>query len=142
MTTQVLGALRAKRLEIAAQVHDTEAKLAKLRAALANLDAAANLLTPGHPDEIPRRRAYRHTKYFGHNELSRLTLTALREAKGRLTAVEIAAYAVKAKDLPVSATETVTQKVLTILNKLGKKGEIVKSGTTRNAQWAVVALYP
>jgi hypothetical protein len=137
MTTHVIAALREKRAEVSAQIHDTEKKLAKLRAALANLDAAANLLTPGHPDELPKRRSYRRTKYFGHSELGRLTLAALREAKGPLTAVEIAAYAVKAKDLPTSAIEAVTQKVLTILTKLGKKSEIVKSGATRNAQWAV-----
>jgi hypothetical protein len=38
--THVTSALRAKRVEIAAHVHDTEKKLAKLRASLANLDAA------------------------------------------------------------------------------------------------------
>src|SRR5271170_4473926 len=117
MSDHVLSALRAKRLEVAAHVHDMEKKLAKLRAALANLDAAASLLTPGHPDEIPKRRVYRRTKYFGHSELGRLTLAALREAKGPLTAIEIAAYAVKAKDLPASAAEAVAQKVLTILSK-------------------------
>jgi len=39
----VVSAIEAKRVEIAAQVQDTERKLAKLRAALANLDAAAVL---------------------------------------------------------------------------------------------------
>jgi hypothetical protein len=34
----------AKRDQISTQVHDTEKKLAKLRAALANLDAALNCL--------------------------------------------------------------------------------------------------
>jgi hypothetical protein len=51
--THVIAALRAKRLEIAAHVHDTEKKLAKLRSSLANLDAAMNLLTPGHPRRNP-----------------------------------------------------------------------------------------
>lgn len=72
--THVISALRAKRLEIAANVHDTEKKLAKLRASLANLDAAMNLLTPDHPDAIPPRRAYRRTKYFARNELARMAL--------------------------------------------------------------------
>jgi len=78
----VISALRARRLDIAAQLHDTEKKVSKLRAALANLDAAMILLTPDHPDGIPKRRDYRRTKYFDRKELPRLALDALREAKG------------------------------------------------------------
>ncbi len=62
--THVILALRAERLEIAAHVYDIEKKLAKLRNSLANLDAAMNLLMPGHPDAEPPRRGYRRTKYF------------------------------------------------------------------------------
>lgn len=40
MDEHVLAVLRAKRTESAGQVHDTEKKLAKLRGALANLDAS------------------------------------------------------------------------------------------------------
>jgi hypothetical protein len=80
--THVISALRAKRLEIAAHVHDTEKKLAKLRASLANLDAAMNLLTPGHPDAVPPRRGYRRTKYFARNELPRLALDAFARQRG------------------------------------------------------------
>src|SRR5271170_2423894 len=88
--SHVIAALRAKRLDLASHIHDTEKKLAKLRASLANLDAAINLLTPGHPDAIPPRRGYRRTKYFARNELPRLALDALRKATGPVTAGEIA----------------------------------------------------
>jgi len=135
MTDHVLAALRAKRTEVANLVHDTEKKLAKLRAALANLDAAANILTPEHPDHIAPRR--RKTRYFAKNELPRLVLNILREAQGSLTAGEIAAMAIKAHDLPAAAQYAVQKHVLTILNTIKARGTIGRSGNNRNAQWAV-----
>jgi hypothetical protein len=133
----VISALRAKRLEIAAHVHDTEKKLAKLRASLANLDAAMSLLTPGHPDAVPPRRGYRRTKYFARNELPRLTLTALRKATGPITAGEIALDAIRDKALPVSAKEAVTEMVLGTLRGLVRRGTAAKLGSSRNARWAM-----
>jgi hypothetical protein len=135
--THVMSALRAKRLEIAAHVHDTEKKLAKLRASLANLDAAMNLLTPGHPDAVPPRRGYRRTKYFARNELPRLILTALRNATGPITAGEIATITIRDRGLPSSAKETVTEMVLGTLRGLVRRGTAVKTGNSRNAKWAV-----
>jgi hypothetical protein len=135
--THVISALRAKRLEIAAHVHDTEKKLAKLRASLANLDAAMTLLTPGHPDAVPPRRGYRRTKYFARNELPRLTLDALRKAAGPITAGEIAAGAIRDKGLPASTKEAVTEMVLGTLRGLVRRGTAVKIGSSRNARWAI-----
>jgi len=137
--THVISALRAKRLEIAAHVHDTEKKLVKLRASLANLDAAMNLLTPNHPDAVPPRRGYRRTKYFARNELPRLTLDALRKASGPITAGEIAAGAIRDSGLPASAKEVVTEMVLGTLWGLVRRGTVIKTGSSRNAQWAVAA---
>ena len=42
-------ALRKRREEIRGQVHDAEKRVTKLRAALANLDAAIAILTPRTP---------------------------------------------------------------------------------------------
>src|ERR1019366_9182788 len=138
--THVISALRAKRLEIAAHVHDTEKKLAKLRASLAKLDAAMNLLTPGHPDALSPRRGYRRTKFFARNELPRLTLDALRKATGPITASEIAARAVRDKELPASAKEAVTEMVLGTLRGLVRRSTAVKTGSSRNAKWAIPPL--
>jgi len=41
----VNATLRAKRVDLASEIHDTEKKLTKLRADIANLDAAIKLLT-------------------------------------------------------------------------------------------------
>lgn len=138
--THVISALRAKRLEIAAHVHDTEKKLAKLRAALANLDAAMILLTPGHPDAIEPRKRYRRTKYFSRSELPRMVLDALRKAAGPIPAGQIAAEAMRLKELPKSAAETVTESVLGILRGLAKRGTVTKTGVSRDARWTVTPL--
>jgi hypothetical protein len=67
---------------------------------LANLDATIKLFSPGsNPDAIPPKRAYRRTRYFAHNELSRLTQDALRTASGPLTSAEIADAIVQAKGM-------------------------------------------
>src|ERR1700691_4472915 len=99
--THVLTVLKAKRTEIAAQVSSTEAKLTKLRVALANLDAAMEILTPDHPNYIAKTR--KRPRYFERNELSRIVRATLRDAPKPLTAGEIASRAVAAKGLPASA---------------------------------------
>lgn len=136
MSEQVLTVLRAKRSEISSQVTEIEKKLARLRAALANLDAAMNILTPEHPDHIPGKRRLR-TNYFARNELPRLIRDALRQASKPLSATEIAAHAIAAKGLPPSAHAATVQSVLTVLNVRTRKGEFTKTGRTRNARWAV-----
>ncbi len=139
MSEQVLTVLRAKRAEISGQVHDTEKKLAKLRAALANLDAAMNILTPDHPDYVPGRRSYKRTNYFARSELPRLVRDALRVAGKPLSATEIAAHAIAAKGLPPSAHAATVQSVLTVLNVRARKGEFAKTGRTRDARWETSA---
>ena len=133
MTTHVIAALREKRTEIASQVHDTEKKLAKLRAALANLDAAMNILTPEHPDHIAPRRGL----YFANGELSRLVRERLRDATKPLSAGEIAAGIIAAKGFPEANHAAVTKMIVARLGALTRRGELAKTGTTRNARWAV-----
>jgi hypothetical protein len=105
------------------------------------LDATIRLFSPGeNPNAIPPNRTYRRTRYFARNELSRLTQEALRKASGPLTSAEIAAAAIQAKGMPTSDVafkEIVANRALTVLRRLAKRGAIVKSGTSRNAQWAL-----
>ena len=78
MTDHAIAGLRKRREEITGQVHDAETRVTKLRAALANLDAAIAILSPEHPDFIAPRRHYHRTAYFKRDELSRLVREALR----------------------------------------------------------------
>src|ERR1700736_5657660 len=137
--SHVVSALRLKRAEIGGHIHDLEKRIARQRANLANLDATIKLFSPGtNPDAIPPKRAYRRTRYFARNELSRLTQDALRTASGPLTSAEIAAAVMQAKGMPADDAafkEIVAERVLTVLRRLAKRGATVKSGTSRNAQW-------
>ena len=137
----VVSSLRLKRAEISGHIHDLEKRIARQRANLANLDATIKLFSPGtNPDAIPPKRPYRRTRYFAHNELSRLTQDALRTASGPLTSAEIASAVMQAKGMPsgdAAFKEIVAERVLTVLRRLAKRGEAVKSGTSRDGQWAL-----
>src|ERR1700730_14261171 len=139
--SHAVSALRLKRAEISGHIHDLEKRIARQRANLANLDATIKLFSPGtNPDAIPPKRAYRRTRYFARNELSRLTQDALRTAPGPLTSAEIAAAVMLAKGMPADDAafkEIVAARALTVLRRLTKRGAVVKSGISRNAQWAL-----
>jgi hypothetical protein len=140
----VISALRLKRAEIAGQIHDLEKKIARSRVALANLDATICLFSPGvNPDEIQPKRVYRRTRYFANNELYRLIMDNLRLASGPIATSEIATEGMRAKgaaDDDKAFKALVTERVVSILGKLAKRGEVVKTGTSRNAKWAAPVL--
>jgi hypothetical protein len=139
----VVSALRLKRAEISGHIHDLEKRIARQRANLANLDGTIKLFSPGaNPDAIPPKRAYRRTRYFARNELSRLTQDALRTASGPLTSAEIAAAVMQVKGIAADDAafkEIVAGRELTVLRRLAKRGAVVKSGTSRDAKWALNA---
>src|SRR6202045_1639604 len=122
----VVSALRLKRAEISGHIHDVEKRIARQRSNLANLDATIKLFSPGtNPDDIPPKRAYRRTRYFARNELSRLTQDALRTASGPLTSAEVAASVMLAKGMPpddAAFKEIVPDRALTVLHGLTKRG--------------------
>jgi len=105
------------------------------------LDATIKLFSPGtNPDAIAPKRPYRRTRYFAHNELSRLTQDALRTASGPLTSAEIAAAIMQAKGMPcddAAFKEIVAARALTVLRRLRKNGTVVKHGTSRDTKWAL-----
>jgi hypothetical protein len=138
----VVSALRLKRSEISGHIHDLEKRIARQRANLANLDATIKLFSPGmNPDAIPAKRPYRRTRYFAHNELSRLTQDALRTASGPLTSAQIAATVMQAKGLRAddqAMETTIANRVLPVLRGLLKRGSVIKFGTTRKSQWGLL----
>lgn len=137
----VIDALCAKRAEINGHIHDLEKRIARQRVALSNLDATIRLFSPEtNPDAIPAKRPYRRTRYFGHNELSRLVMEALRLATGPLVAADIATAVMRAKSAAADDAAfkaIVTERALGILRGLAKRGEVARSGTSHNAQWVV-----
>jgi hypothetical protein len=139
--THVVSALRLKRAEISGHIHDLEKRIARQRVALSNLDATIQLFSPStNSDAIPSKRAYRRTRYFARNELSRLVMDALRLATGPLAATDIATAAMQAKGAAMDDAAfkaIVIERSLGVLRGLAKRGEVARTGTSRNAKWAV-----
>jgi uncharacterized protein YeeX (DUF496 family) len=68
--THVVSALRKKRSEVAGYIHDLEKKVRLQRARLAHIDETIKIFSPEmDPEEIPPKRTYRRTRYFGRGEL-------------------------------------------------------------------------
>jgi hypothetical protein len=140
--THVVSALRAKRAEISGYIHELEKKIGRLRASLLHVDASLRLFSPdSNPDAIPPKRPYRRTRYFAARELSRRCLDTLREANSTpITTTQIAVIIMLAKGYPAdddALKAVVIEMVLTVLRRLCKNGSVVKSGTSRDAQWAL-----
>ena len=140
--THVVSALRAKRAEISGYIHELEKKIGRLRASLLHVDASLVLFSPGtNPDVIQPKRPYRRTRYFAARELSRRCLDTLREANPTpMTTTQIAVIIMLAKGYPADdeALKTiVSEMVIAVLRRLCKDGSVVKSGTSRNAQWSL-----
>ncbi len=134
--SHVVSALRLKRAEISGHIHDLEKRIARQRANLANLDATIKLFSPStNPDAIPPKRAYRRTRYFAHNELSRLIQDALRTASSPLTSAQMAAAVMQAKEMPpddAAFKDIVAVRALTVLRRLRKRGAVVKHKARHN----------
>jgi hypothetical protein len=138
----VVSALRAKRAEISGHVHDLERKLARHRASLAAIDATIRLYAPElDPDSIPPKRTYRRTRYFAKGELSRRVVSVLRQADGKsVTTAAITRTIMTEKGFPTddgTLSVAIAAMVLTVLGRLCKQETVTKSGTSRNAQWAL-----
>jgi hypothetical protein len=137
----VVPALCLKRAEISGHIHDLEKKITRHRLALASIDATIRLFSPGtNPDAIPPKRPYRRTRYFASNELSRLVMGALRLASGPIAAADIAAAVMGAKGAAQddeALKAVIAERVLVILRRLAKRGEAVKTGTSRDARWSL-----
>jgi hypothetical protein len=103
-----------------------------------HIDATIRLFSPEtNPETIPTKRAYRRTKYFARGELSKRCLDTFRKANGQpLTAVAIAKALLIDKVLPIDDA-TLANMTLTVLRRLAKRGTVMKSGTSRNVQWAL-----
>lgn len=132
--THVVSALRQKRAEISGQVHDLERKIQRLRTTLASIDSTIRVFSPDlDPDSIEPKRLYRRTRYFAKGELKRLCLDMLRTATEPLAANHMAQQAMATKGL--QSDVSITERVLTIMRTMLKRGAIVKHGTTQHVLW-------
>jgi hypothetical protein len=137
----VVSALRAKRAEIGGYIQDLDKKVATWRARLSHIDATIRIFSPEtDPEAIPPRRTYRRSGYFKSGELARLCLDELRKADGTaLATAAIARSILDAKELPhdPDLVATVADRLQGYLRERAKRGDVIKTGNRRDAQWAL-----
>jgi hypothetical protein len=138
----VVAALRAKRAEIAGDIAELEHRLRQERMSLAHIDATLRLFAPDlNPATIPAKRHYRRTRYFAKGELARTVLDVLRKAHGEpLTATDIVIGVIEARGFPNddSLVASTRRMALGVLRRFAKRGTALKSGTSRNTEWALI----
>ncbi len=139
--THVISALRAKRAEVSGYIHDLEKKVRTWRAKLAHIDATIKIFSPEtDPEAIPPRHTYRRSNYFKKGEFARLCLDELRKTHGQpMTTAAIVAGVIRSKGLPNDPALGVvlTERVLSYLRVKRKAAEVTKTGTSRDARWAL-----
>jgi hypothetical protein len=130
----VIFALKRKRAELAGLISDAEKRLDSLRQAIEGVDTTLRLFDPlADPADIKPKRIYkRRHPGFARNELSRLVMSALREAPEPVSARAIAASVTSAKGIE-SDDATIAKRVGNVLNALRKRGVAVKAGENGGA---------
>jgi hypothetical protein len=125
--THVISALRAKRAEVSGYIHDLEKKVKRIRVNMAHIDATIRIFaTDLNPDSIlPKRRC----------------VDTLRVAAGvTIAATKIAKAAMADKGISVddpAQVASVIEMVFTSLRGLCKRDAVIKTGTSRDAKWAL-----
>jgi hypothetical protein len=139
----VISALREKRALVAGLIEKLERKLEQHRADLTHIDGVLRLFQPDRdPDEIKPKRTYRRTRYFARNELARLCMDVLRDARGLITTDEIAAQVIAAKGFEVADTTlraAVRDQLLTVLRAARKRGTVEQMGLGRGVRWKLAS---
>jgi hypothetical protein len=92
MTDLAVAALVRRHAELAGEIEAAEAQLDQMRADLIHLHAAIRIMDPSADPATgrPKRPNRQGCPWFGHGELGRLMVDALREAEGPLTSSGVA----------------------------------------------------
>lgn len=125
--SHVVGALVAKRGELAGDVQRHRRELRRLDEQLGHLDAAIRLFAPDYDLSGVRPRQRRvGGRRFGQGECQRLVLEVLRDTPEPLTdgQVESAVAASKGVDAQTPARAGLEKTTLGTLRRLAKKGAI------------------
>ena len=136
-----LCALIAKRAELAGELHQLEARGDRLRASIADLDAAIRVFDPSYPAEIiPPKRPPTGKELFRHAELTKLVLDILRTAAEPMTAPKVAQELMRRKGLPTDGRtrRIVNKRVDRTLWRQARLLERVQLGP-RAVGWRVIA---
>jgi hypothetical protein len=137
--TFVISGLRDKRARMAGELAVVERDLAKRREALATIDAVIRMFEPdSNPDMIPPIRPAGRSLFFRRGELSRLCLSALRDAGKPVRCRTVAEWVIAAKGLEVPDTrvrDRIIEKVRLALRAQSRKGIVRKVVDWPDAWW-------
>jgi hypothetical protein len=139
-----VASLIEKRREIGRLIETLQAQLDQHYADLAHIDGALRLLGSDlAPEKIRPKRRYQRTPYFGHNELSRLTLATLRNAADEPIGIdEISRRVTAAKGLDAGDAilrAKIRQRLRAILTRLHKQGVIESISGGRGSKWKLAS---
>lgn len=129
--TYAIHALRRKRAHLAGEIEAAQRAIGKQRATLATLDAVIRMFEPAsNPELIPSiRPVSARDPLFHRGEVTRLVLSAMREAGKPVRARFITDYLLAAKGLSDAATpikERVANKVRSTLKRNARSGTVRK----------------
>lgn len=136
---EALSALNYKRGTLVREISQLRQQISARQAALYHVDACIRLLDPRHRSlnfivkSNRRRRGVTPNRLFGHGELGRLILDALRRAEGKpLAAAEIVTAVLEAIGKPEEARRIVASRVRNNLAHLTRRHTITPE--TRNGK--------
>lgn len=123
-----ISALRDKRATIASEIKALEKSVRHKREQLVHVDAFLALLDPsGDPESIPLKRMVSNINLFRSGELSRLVMTAFREADGEaLPTKGIVEAVMRGHGVGEEACAAITSRVRGSLAYQQKRGNLVK----------------
>jgi hypothetical protein len=136
----VFAGLIEKRRELAGVIDTLQQQLDQHRADLTHIDGALRgLATDLDLETIRPKRAYRRTRYFARNELSRLCFGVLRTAPGELLSTDdIAGRVIAAKGFDggdAILRAAIREQVGSTVKRLHREGAIDNIGAGRASTW-------
>ncbi len=135
----VIHALRDKRARIAGEIASIMKDVNRKRDALATLDAVILMFAPDcNPDMIPSIRPMGKSLIFRRGEMSRMCLSALREAGKPVKCRYVADWALAARGsvgIDPKVRIIITERIRVALTRLESKGTVRKIMHWPDAWW-------
>jgi hypothetical protein len=132
--THVVSALREKRAELSGEVRKIEKTLHRLKVMLQSIDNTIRVFSPDlDPATIEPKRPRHRSGLFKQGELPRLCADQLRASDGPISAQDMMHAICAAKGIQLSSE--VTERVLTIMRTMLKRGEVTRHGEAPHVVW-------
>jgi hypothetical protein len=135
-----ISALRQKHAELAGQVIHYQREIARIREALAHIEAVLRPYAPDSPPEhiLPKYRRPPRSEYLAHGEIRRRCLDAMREG-APITAEAVVVEMMCDQGLDAEGDRRLRtdllKRTLRALDALRRRGSVEKIGRGRGVRW-------